>query len=174
MKYVCLLRGINVGGNYKVNMSDLRTVFAELGYSDATTYINSGNVIFSSNDEPSALIIERALVAAFSFEIPVLIVGADRMRAIANSIPALWQNDTKQKSDVLYLFPDIDAPEIIKNIGYKPDIETIMYVPGALLCNIERTKQSRASILKLMGTPIYKRMTIRNINTARKLSALCG
>ena len=118
--------------------------------------------------------IEKALVAAFGFEVPVLIVSAGRMRAIADAIPPLWQNDTKQKSDVLYLLPDIDAPEIIESIGYRPDIETIMYVPGALLCNIERTEQSRASLLKLMGTPTYKRMTIRNINTARKLATLCN
>jgi len=174
MKYVCLLRGINVGGNRKVSMSHLRSVFEELGYKNVSTYINSGNVIFSSDDVPSASMIEETLTKVFGFDIPAHIVDAERMRIIAEAIPEAWQNDKMQKSDVIYLLPDIDVAEIIDTIGHKPEIETIVYVPGALLCNIERTKQSRASLLKLMATPIYKRITIRNVNTARKLVELCA
>lgn len=173
MKYVCLLRGINVGGNHQVSMSDLRIVFERLGYDDVSTYINSGNVIFSADVKPTTVTIEKALATAFGFAIPAHIVDAKRMRAIAEAIPAIWQNDTTQKSDVIYLLSDIDAPEIIEELSRKPEIETIMYVPGALLCNVERTNQSRASLLKLMGTPVYKRMTIRNVNTARKLAGMC-
>lgn len=173
VRYVCLLRGINVGGNHKVAMADLRAVFERMGFHDAMTYINSGNVIFSSDDMPVTTAIEIALAKAFGFAIPVLVIDAERVQAIAGAIPKNWQNNTLQKSDVLYLMPGIDMPGVVDTIGYKPEIETVMYVPGAVLCNIERTKQSRASLLKLMGTPIYKRMTIRNINTARKLAELC-
>jgi uncharacterized protein (DUF1697 family) len=173
MRYVCLLRGINVGGNRKVSMSDLRSIFEKLGYSDIVTYINSGNVVFSSGDEPEVNTIEKALKAAFGFDIPALIISADRVRAIAVAIPGSWQNDTQQKSDVIYLLPDVDIPETIDELAHKPEIETVMYVPGALLYNISRTKQSRSSLLKLMGKPLYQRMTIRNINTTRKLAELC-
>lgn len=174
MRYVCLLRGINVGGNRKVSMSDVRTLFEKLGYSDIVTYINSGNVIFSSDVVPSTITIEKALATVFGFAIPAHIVDAKRMQAIAGAVPATWQNDTSQKSDVIYLLSDIDAPGIIEQLGHKPEIETIIYVPGALLCNISRSKQSRGSMLKLMGKPLYKHMTIRNINTARKLAELCA
>jgi uncharacterized protein (DUF1697 family) len=174
MKYVCLLRGINVGGNRKVSMVDLREVFEKLGYDDVVTYINSGNVVFSPGDEPEVNIIEKALKAAFGFDIPALIISADQVRAISAAIPGSWQNDTLQKSDVIYLLPDVDVPETINELAHKPEIETFMYVPGALLCNISRTKQPRSSLLKLMGTPLYKRMTIRNVNTARKLAELCA
>lgn len=170
MKYVCLLRGINVGGNHKVAMADLRALFEKMGFCDVMTYINSGNVIFSSDTMPVTIAIEKTLAKSFGFTIPVLIIDAERIQAIAEAIPKNWQNDTLQKSDVLYLMSDIDTPRLIDTIGYNPENETIMYVPGALLCNIERTKQSRASLLKLMGTPIYKRMTIRNVNTARKIA----
>jgi len=172
MRYVCLLRGINVGGNRKVSMSDLRAVFEKLGYSDVATYINSGNVIFSSNDVPSVTVVEKMLATDFGFDIPALVINVEHMQAIAEAIPTTWQNDTTQKSDVIYLLSDIDVPEIIETIGHKPEIETIIYVPGALLCNVDRTKQSRASLLKLMSMPVYKRMTIRNVNTARKLAEL--
>ena len=172
MKYICLLRGINVGGNRKVDMSDLRAVFEKLGYKDVSTYINSGNVIFSSSDDQTGITIEKTLETEFGFAIPAHIIDANRMQAIAEAIPTTWQNNTTQKSDVIYLLSDIDVPEIIETIGHKPEIETIIYVPGALLCNVDRTKQSRASLLKLMSMPVYKRMTIRNVNTARKLAEL--
>ncbi len=174
MKYVCLLRGINVGVNHRVAMADLRIAFEKLGYGDVATYINSGNVVFSSNDEPSTVIIEKALATSFGFDVSALIIAAGRMRAIADAIPPIWKNDTVQKSDVVYLFPDVDTPEIIDMLGHNPEVETIMYLPGALLCNILRTKQSRGSLLKQVGKPLYQRMTIRNINTARKLAVLCA
>lgn len=174
MKYVCLLRGINVGGNHKVVMADLRAVFEKMGFHDVLTYINSGNVVFSSPGEPSSETIKKAVVATFGFDVSTLIIDADRVQAIADAIPLAWQNDTQQKSDVVYLFPDVDTPEIIDMLGHDPEIETIMYAPGALLCNILRTKQSRGSLLKQVGKPLYQRMTIRNVNTARKLAELCA
>ena len=45
MKYVLLLRGINVGGKNKVAMSDLKDMISKLGYENVITYINSGNII---------------------------------------------------------------------------------------------------------------------------------
>lgn len=50
MKYVLLLRGINVGGKNKVAMSDLKDMISKLGYENVITYINSGNIIFDAND----------------------------------------------------------------------------------------------------------------------------
>lgn len=178
MKYVALLRGINVGGNRKVSMTELKDVFTQLGFDDVATYINSGNVVFSSLSVPDSLAIERALYTTFGFVIETLVLSSQQMVAIAEAIPADWTNDAPrpdksgQKSDVLYLFSDIDKPDIIKSIGHKPEIENMLYVPGAVLANVERINQSKYSLLKLMGTPLYKRMTIRNIKTARKLADL--
>lgn len=50
MRYVLLLRGINVGGKNKVSMKDLKMNIGELGYQNVVTYINSGNVIFDTDD----------------------------------------------------------------------------------------------------------------------------
>ena len=44
MKYIALLRGINVGKSVKVNMSELKKIFEKLGFSNVSTYINSGNI----------------------------------------------------------------------------------------------------------------------------------
>ncbi|QQS21871.1 DUF1697 domain-containing protein [Candidatus Saccharibacteria bacterium] len=172
MKYVVLLRGINVGGNRKVPMADLRAVFEGMGFADVVTYINSGNVVFSAQTAPVASAIKARLEKAFGFDIDTLVLSQAEVVSVAKAIPDEWLNDAEQKSDVLYLFADIDSSDIMSSIGFRPEFETIHYVPGALITNVSRKYQSKSSLLKLVGTPLYRRMTIRNVTTARKLAEL--
>lgn len=172
MKYVALLRGINVGGNHTMPMATLRNVFEQLGFEDVTTYINSGNVLFSSISVPGAGVIHAALEQTFGFSTPVLVLTGSQVASVAAAIPEDWQNDKTQKSDVLYLFPEVDDPAIMDLFSYNTAIETVTYVPGALLATISRDYQSKSCLLKLVGTPLYRHMTVRNITTARKLASL--
>lgn len=55
MNYVALLRGVNVGGKNKVSMSELKVCFEDLGYQNVSTYINSGNILFTSSKSAAAL-----------------------------------------------------------------------------------------------------------------------
>ena len=172
MRYVALLRGINVGGNRKVPMAELKRVFEQCGFSEVKTYINSGNVIFESLKKPNVSAIQNTLLSTFGFEIPLLILDGDRICRIAEAIPEGWQNDTTQKSDVAYLFPAVDDATIAMKLGCNADIETAVYTKGALLFSIDRKYQARSSLLKIIGAPLYQQMTIRNVNTARKLAEL--
>lgn len=172
MKYVSLLRGINVGGNRKVPMAQLKQVFEGMGFGDVSTYINSGNVIFSAATKPNTATIEQRLALHFGFAIDTLVLSAAELASVADAIPGEWANDTEQKSDVAFLFPDVDSPDIVQTIGHKPDIETMRYVPGALLMNISRQNQSKGSLLKIVSMPLYRRMTLRNVTTVRRLAEL--
>ena len=173
MKYVCLLRGVNAGGNRKVAMAEFRRVLETMGFENVRTYINSGNAIFESKIQPDAAAIRQSLEEAFGFEIPLLVVGASDLQRIVAAVPQDWQNDyVERKSDVVFLFPDADSPEILQKLGYRPEYETLLYVPGAILSNVVRKNQSRSSLLRSVGTPLYKSLTIRNITTARKLADL--
>jgi uncharacterized protein (DUF1697 family) len=178
MKYVALLRGINVGGNHRVPKTELKTALENLGFHDVVIYINSGNAIFTSDAEPSASDIQAALEEYFGFPIPTLVLTRDKIKAIAAAIPPDWTNDAPksdksgQKSDVLYLFDEANAPDILERIGYRPEAETMIYVDGAVLANVSRANQSRYSLLKVVGTPLYRQITVRNIITARKLAEL--
>lgn len=173
MKYVCLLRGINVGGNNKITMSSLVELFTSMGFTDVVSYINSGNIIFSSVKTPSAAQIRIQLKKAFGLDIPTLVLSGNQVIHIADSIPEGWLNDEHQKTDVLYLFDEIDDANIIMKIGYDMSIETAFYVSGAVLWNVERRYQSRSGLRKLVGSPLYAQLTVRNINTARRLADLC-
>ena len=54
MQYIALLRGVNVGGNNKISMRELKEAFIEYGFSRVETYINSGNILFSSEETDEA------------------------------------------------------------------------------------------------------------------------
>lgn len=174
MRYVALLRGINVGGNKKIEMSQLRQVLEREGCIDVSTYINSGNAIF--DDERSAEVltpmIEQAILDEFGLSVPVIVKSSEHIRQICRTVPDSWTNDQDQRTDVLLLWNEVDRPSIVDDLAHKPDIENVIYVPGAVIWNIARQDVTRGNLAKLIGTSLYKKMTIRNINTVRKLSQL--
>lgn len=177
MRYVALLRGINVGGNNKVDMKLLKDAFEQAGMNDVRTYINSGNVIFTDNKHAINDItnkLEAIIEQTFSITVKVLLRDEDQIRSIAASVPESWQNNSDMKCDVMFLWDDIDKPEIVDSLTIKPEIEDVRYVPGAILWRVDRRNVTRSGMLKLVGTDLYRQMTIRNCNTVRKLLLLMG
>ena len=96
------------------------------------------------------------------------------MIAIAESIPSEWENGEGEQTYVAYLFSDIDRPDLVSELPVKMEYLTIIYTPGAIIWNIERQNYNRSQITKIAGHSSYARMTTRNVNTARKLAALCA
>jgi uncharacterized protein (DUF1697 family) len=175
MIYVALLRGINVGGNNKVSMMQLKLVFEQASLTDVKTYINSGNVIFrdeSRMPEELVYILEKAILSEFGFAVSVLIRDITAMKATVEGLEDAWKNDTTMKCDVMFLWDDIDNKDTLNQLIIKPEIDTVRYVPGAILFAVERKNVTKSGLMKLIGTPLYKRMTIRNCNTTRKLYSL--
>lgn len=175
MIYVALLRGINVGGNNKVEMKRLKAVFEQAGMTDVVTYINSGNVIFQSmqKDEKKLTgILEKAIEAEFGFYVKVLVRSQATMAAIADVLPDGWVNDTATKTDVLFLWEGYDNSDTVKLLAIKPDIDRIIYVPGAILWSVDRVNVTKSGLVKIIGTDLYRHVTVRNCNTFRKLMTL--
>ena len=175
MVYVALLRGINVGGKNKVGMNEPKAAFEEAGMDSVRTYINSGNVIFSSGVRGRARLgglLEKAIDQRFGSEIDVVLRDLKAMRAVVNAIPAHWRNDESMKCDVMFLQGDVARASILKKLLIKPDLEDVRYASGAIIWRVDRKDVTRSGMMKLVGTPLYKQMTIRNCNTARKLLEL--
>jgi uncharacterized protein (DUF1697 family) len=175
MRYVALLRGMrgNVGGNNKVPMAALRELLAERGFTGVESYIASGNVLLTSElSDPAevATRFEELLQEGFGVDTRVLVIPRDRYLAIARAVPPEWTNDTEQKSDVLFLFPEDDAPAIITTLAPRDEIDHATYVSGAVLWNVRRADQTRSRLNRIVGTKIYRNLTIRNVNTVRKLA----
>lgn len=175
MSYVALLRGINVGGNNRVDMKVLKVAFQDAGMTSVTTYINSGNVIFSSrmrNLDKLAARLEEAIARTFGLDIRVLVRTLDNMREVLAALPDAWVSDKVMRCDVMFLWQEIDSPAVLDTVTIKPGIDDVRYVPGAIIWRVDKDNVGRSGMTKLVGTPLYKQMTIRNSNTTRKLLAL--
>lgn len=172
MPLIALLRGINVGTAKRVDMKKLKALCEKLGYTDVSTYINSGNVVFETKKSPAA--VEKELKAAlkheFGFDIDLLIKTHAQMMAIAKAIPSHWENDETQRTDVAYLFSSADTKKILSELPFKTEYVDTRYVKGALVWNIQRKNYNKTQLNKLIGHKLYKLMTMRNVNTARFLA----
>lgn len=172
MKYIALLRGINVGGNNRVEMARLKSVFEELGFKDVKTYINSGNVIFSAIKKDAKKLcsgIEKAIEKEFGFAVPTIVKSSDQLKVIAEAIPGDAKNDGDMKCDVLFLWDEVDSAGVLKDLDVKEGIDVVKYVPGAIIWSVKRADINKSRLLKIVGTPFYKKVTIRNCNTTRRL-----
>jgi uncharacterized protein (DUF1697 family) len=173
-RYVALLRAINVGGNNRVEMKKLKEVFESLGCTNVSTYINSGNVIFSSTNDEASLrnTIEQALEKSFSFTIPTLIRTKKNIQKVCAAIPDDIHNDDTMKADVLFLWDEYANKKTCKLITIKEEVDTLVYVDGAIIWTVSRENYTRSGMNKFIGTEVYKNMTARNVNTVRKLNQL--
>lgn len=171
MIYVALLRGINVGGNNKVEMKKLKATFERLGFTNVVTYINSGNIIFEESTKAKNTIvaeIERTIKQDFQLEIKVLIRDLENIEAICRELPASWVKNEVMRTDVMFLWEEFDTPDVVALLPVNP-ADNVKYSSGAVLWNVAGKDYSKSGMAKLMGTALYKNMTVRNVNTVRKI-----
>ncbi|MBP1465521.1 DUF1697 domain-containing protein [Candidatus Chloroploca sp. M-50] len=175
MKFVALLRGINVGKSIQVPMKTLKGLLEELGLENVVTYLNSGNVLFESERDSSELteMIENKLEKTFGQNIPTLVKTSFEIVEIEKAIPAEWHSNEREQTYVAYLFDDIARPEIISELPIRREYMEIFYTNKAIVWNIKKENYNRSHITKIIGHKSYSRMTTRNVNTARKLAEFC-
>jgi len=175
MIYVAFLRGVNVGGKGIVSMAAIKEALVALGLSDVRTYINSGNVIFStraSNAERLTHRIEKALEQHTGMAIKVLVMDHRTLKKMVDAIPRNWVDDKTMRTYVLMLWKELDDRGILERISAKPGIDELRYTPGAVVWRVDRENVSKSHMNKIVGTPLYKKITIRSANTMRKLNEL--
>lgn len=175
MRYAALLRGINVGGANKISMAELKSAFEDAGMSTVRTYINSGNVLFSTDIEDRdrlVSLLQNAIRERSGVDPDVQLRDAVEIAAIVAAIPVEWTNDASMKCDVVFLQPDVDSAEVLEELGPRPGIEDALYVRGAVIWRVDRKNATRNRLTRIVGTPLYSRVTVRNCNTVRKLLAL--
>lgn len=175
MVYAALLRGINVGGKNKIDMKLLKQSFERAGAENVTTYINSGNIIFTSEMHKQAelsTLLEQAILTDFGLNIKVLIRSLEELETVMQALPEEWSNGDLMKSDVMFLWNEADDPSVLERLPMKPGLDLVIYTPGAVLWSVDRTNVTRSGMTKIIGTALYQQMTIRNVNTTRKVYEL--
>lgn len=175
MIYVALLRGINVGGKNKVDMKQLKMTFERLGLRNVVTYINTGNIIFEQQEWTQDELVERieqAIAQDFGLAIKVVLRSLEQYKKMMQHIPKQLSNDDRMKCDVMFLWEEVDDESSLSLLNVKPDIDTVSYVHGAILWSVAREHVTKSGMSKIIGTKLYKQMTVRNINTTRKIYEL--
>src|ERR1041384_5891778 len=173
--FVALLRGVNVGGNNMISMKSLKESFETIGFSNVSTYINSGNIIFQSKeDDPRKLEkkIEQMLSSEYQLESKVVLRSLSEMEKLVKSLPQNWGDDSVWRFNVIFLRHSIDSEKILDELPANSDVEEVLYRPGTLLWSVQASEANRSKFVKLSSRKSFKDMTVRNLNTTRKLYEL--
>jgi uncharacterized protein (DUF1697 family) len=128
LTFIAFLRGINMAGHNTVKMNDLLLLFKGLGFNDSETYIQSGNVIFSSTDDQSTpeIIskIETAIAKKFSYQVPVMLRTVAEMNKLMSLNPFMNEPGfDPSKMAVILLYETASEAQIhkIRDVNYPPD-----------------------------------------------------
>lgn len=175
--YIALLRGINVSGQKKIKMAELRVQLAEIGLVDLSTYIQSGNLIFKFKEKDTAKIarlIEKKIKKDYGFEVPVIVKTKSSFEQILKDNPFIKENtDVEEKAlyvSILDALPSNENIDTIEADKYQPDQFVIdeehiyIYCPNGY----GRTKLTNS----FFERKLKLKATTRNWRTMNKLVAL--
>lgn len=174
MKYIAFLRGINVSGNKKVPMADLKTCFEEAGFTSVKTLLNTGNVIFESNSKDLTKLendIEKILEEKFGFHIDTIVKNRKEIEEIINLDP--FKNISVTKETRLYLTfvkgtitSSLKIPYISPNKNFK--IISIFNNTILSLLTVNE-KNGTTDGMEILEKEFGKQITTRNWNTVCRL-----
>jgi uncharacterized protein (DUF1697 family) len=165
--YVILLRGINVGGKNKVTMAELKKCLEDLGFSNVSTFIASGNVILQSNKHVDDIKtqIEAVLPKTFKLDselIKVLVLSRNQLRAVIDNKPKGFGDEPdKYHSDAIFLM-DIDAAKAMPVFNPREGVDKVWPGNGVIYSQRLSALRTKSRLNYAMSSPLYKSMTIRS------------
>jgi uncharacterized protein (DUF1697 family) len=173
-RYVALLRGINVGGNNLIKMPALKASFEKQGFAEVATYIQSGNVVFSSRTSRGLeKRIEASLSEEFGYAARVTVRDEKQLRTIIEKAPkGFGSKPDKFRYDVLFVFSPRSAAEVMKLVELKEGVDTADAGNGVVYHSRLIAKATSSRLRKIIALPIYKELTIRNWKTTSALHQL--
>lgn len=184
--HVALLRGINLGGNKRVAMADLRAVVAELGHAHVSTYINSGNVVFTPPPGADSAVIARdmseAIAAKLGVSSSVVVITRDELAQVVADNPFTQEPDPKRVHAVFMSAPA--APEVLSKIDEAVAAATAKgsrasVRPAGRMLYLHTpegfgTSDVAVATMRITGAPKTGLTgTARNWSTVSKLLSLC-
>ena len=172
-RYALLVRGINVGGKNKVVMAELRQELTELGLEKVETYINSGNIFFTST-APKARLVEK-LEAFFAVHYPFIqsfsLLSQEDYEEELNNLPDWWNEDLARK-DVLFYTEGLGVAQVIETVESLELKDEIVHFGrlGIFWGKFSEESYSKTAYHRyLFKMPFYRNITIRNAKTFDKI-----
>ena len=173
MKYVALLRGINVGGKNMIKMETLRATLAALGFDNVKSYINSGNLIFETaktDDGKLAKKIHDAIIEDFGFDISVMVRSMTEIEEIITANP--FEGQFENHKDLHLFFLNEELTEDKKSLLFEQANENEMFavIGRHILCLLRTSILDSAVGKGFIDKRLKVATTARNWRTVKKLT----
>ncbi len=174
MRYIALLRGINVGGNKKVPMADMKKMLEKMGLENVKTLLASGNVVFdapATNIATMAQKIEAQFEKTFGFDSHIIMRTSEEIQKLVDSAPFKKIPVTKDTRLYVTFFSEKPVSKIkIPYVSPNKDF-TILKVSDTELCSFLQLTPTRDStkVMNIIEKEFGKNVTTRNWNTVEKL-----
>ena len=178
MKYIALLRGINISGKSKIDMKELKKEIENIDFDEVITYLNSGNVIFKSNIEDKGIIsnnIHFMIKNKFNLDIPIFIITMQELEEILEHSPEWWgKNDKEIYNNIIFVIPPTTSKEVFETIGSTNEYEKIQEYKNNIFWSFDLKNYRKSNWWsKTASTEISDKITIRTANTMRKILEIC-
>ena len=174
-QYIAFLRGINISGKNKVSMAELKEGFEKLDFGDVKTYLNSGNVIFSSDEDGAEKFtnqIEVMIKKRFGLDIPVFVIAKEKLENILHNAPDWWGNGNNEIYDnLIFIMQPATSAEVYGEIGEpKAELEKIKEYKEVIFWSFSRKDYQKTNWWpKTASAAISTKLTIRTANTVRRI-----
>lgn len=175
MKYVALLRGINVGGNAIIRMDELKKAVEQCGFAEVSTYIQSGNVIFKTDEndrEKITNILEQNLSGTFHIDLKIVVLSHDHLKQILHDVPREWNTSKNLRCYIAFAKSPTTPQEVLPYLRLAQGVDSVQVGNEVIYMTTKMEGLMKSGFKKLISTKIYKRLTMRNYNTSRKLLEL--
>lgn len=159
-------------------MSELKKGFSEIGFVEITSYLNSGNIIFSSSVDDKDILsnkIRLMIKDRFDLDIPVFIILQEELIDILDNAPDWWGDDNKEIYDnLIFIMPPLSYQDIYDEIGEsKVEYETVYNYKNAIFWSFScKDYQKTNWWSKTASSSISDKITIRIANTVRKIAGM--
>ena len=174
MRYVALLRGINVGGNTMIKMAELKAVFEKSGFENVITYINSGKIAFNAEGVEQTLVtlIEQSIDASFGKQVPVMLREQLLIDHILANNPFEGEFESHKEMHVLFLREEMPAEKIDQLMAAAPEGERFAVRGREIYCHLPLGVADSLLGKSFIEKKLKVAVTGRNWRTVQKLAEL--
>ncbi len=177
MKYIVLLRGINISGKNKIPMKELKNEL-DKSYKNVITYLNSGNVILDSEDDKLTITnnISSLIKRKFNLDIPIYVIDYLCLKDIIDNSPNWWGKEDKNIYDnIIFIIPPVSIKDVFNSIGEpSKDIDMVLDYGNVIFWSFDLKNYKKSNWWKKTATENIKdSITIRTANTSKKILDLC-
>ncbi len=178
IKYIVLLRGINISGKNKISMLELKQELENNNFYGVKTYLNSGNIILSSDIKDKLVIsnnINKIIKDKFNLDIPIFVITLTELKELLDNKPDWWGSDNKEIYDnIIFIIPPFTYKEIYDVLGKEnKSLEKIYEYKNNIFWSYKLAFYRKTNWWsRTASTSIKDNITIRTAGTVKKILEL--